>query len=350
MRAADCSFCQHSNPPGSKFCNVCGAPLYLGPCPHCGAVNEVTASACHQCAGRLPGRAEGAAPPSSRVRKSAGAGSGAAAAGAPESWPTESLASEDVDPNVRTLATLQHLRHLLDRSDADAATGSPAQGIPDPPVPHGAGGSTERDSADAPRYPVSAVAEPAAPRAEPRIAHRGRSVVMISAATLGILGASAYSAYRWLADTPPVPAGDKAVGAGGPVVKGAVGEPGGTPTAAAPVSPTPAAVVTPTVAASTPAKSVPPVRPGTASPDDASRPGTEPPARSPGATTDQRRSGAEAQDSSPGVASGAPAPVPRPRTAEAAAGFELQQPRIGPCTEAVATLGLCTREPVQRRE
>ena len=309
----------------------------------------MTASACHQCAGRLPGRAEGAAPPSSRVRKSAGAGSGAAAAA--HRVLADGVAGErGRRPNVRTLATLQHLRHLLDRSDADAATGSPAQGIPDPPVPHGAGGSTERDSADAPRYPVSAVTEPAAPRAEPRIAHRGRSVVMISAATLGILGASAYSAYRWLADTPPVPAGDKAVGAGGPVVKGAVGEPGGTPTAAAPVSPTPAAVVTPTVAASTPAKSVPPVRPGTASPDDASRPGTDPPARSPGATTDQRRSGAEAQDSSPGVASAAPAPVPRPRTAEAAAGFELQQPRIGPCTEAVATLGLCTREPVQRRE
>lgn len=346
MRAADCSFCQHTNPPGSKFCNVCGAPLYLVPCPHCGAVNEFTASACHQCAGKLQGRAEGAAPPASRVRKSAGGGSGASAAGAPESLPAESLTSEELDPD----ATLQRLRQLLDRPDSDAATGSPAHDIPDPPVPHGARGSTESDSAGARRYPVSAVTEPAAPRVGPRIAHRGRSVVMIAAAALGILAASAYSAYRWLADTPAVPAADKAVDAGAPVAKGVVRELGGTPSAAAPVDSTPAAVVTPAVAASTPASTVPPVRPGTVSPGDADRRGTDPPARSPAATTDQRRSGAEARDSSSGVASAVPAKVPRPRTTEAAAGFELQQPRIGPCTEAVATLGLCTREPVQGRE
>jgi hypothetical protein len=346
MRAADCSFCQHTNPPGSKFCNVCGAPLYMVPCPHCGAVNEFTASACHQCAGQLQGRAEGAAPPASRVRKSAGGGSGASAAGAPESLPAESLTSEELDPN----ATLQRLRQLLDPPDSDAATSSPAQGIPDPPVPHRARGSTESDSAGARRYPVSAVTEPAAPRAEPRIAHRGRSVVMIAAAVLGILAASAYSAYRWLADTPAVPAADKAVDAGAPVAKGVVRELGGTPSAAAPVDSTPAAVVTPAVAASTPASTVPPVRPGTVSPGDADRRGTDPPARSPAATTDQRRRGAEARAPSSGVASAAPAAVPRPRTTEAAAGFELQQPRIGPCTEAVATLGLCTREPVQGRE
>jgi hypothetical protein len=346
MRAADCSLCQHTNPPGSKFCNVCGAPLYLVPCPHCGAVNEFTASACHQCAGKLQGRAEGAAPPASRVRKSAGEGFGASAAGAPESLPAESLTSEELDPD----ATLQRLRQLLDRPDSDAATGSPAHVIPDPPVPHGARGSTESDSAGARRYPVSAVTEPAAPRVGPRIAHRGRSVVMIAAAALGILAASAYSAYRWLADTPAVPAADKAVDAGAPVAKGVVRELGGTPSAAAPVDSTPAAVVTPAVAASTPASTVPPVRPGTVSPGDADRRGTDPPARSPAATTDQRRRGAEARAPSSGVASAAPAAVPRPRTTEAAAGFELQQPRIGPCTEAVATLGLCMREPVQGRE
>ena len=346
MRAADCSLCQHTNPPGSKFCNVCGAPLYLVPCPHCGAVNEFTASACHQCAGKLQGRAEGAAPPASRVRNSAGGGVGASAAGAPEALPAESLTSEELDPD----ATLQRLRQLLDRPDSDAATGSPPQGIPDPPVPHRARGSTESDSAGARRYPVSAVTEPAAPRVGPRIAHRGRSVVMIAAAALGILAASAYSAYRWLADTPAVPADDKAVDAGAPVAKGVVRELGGTPSTAAPVNSTPAAVVTPAVAASTPASTVPPVRPGTVSPGDADRRGTDPPTRSPAATTDQRRRGAEARAPSSGVASAAPAAVPRPRTTEAAAGFELQQPRIGPCTEAVATLGLCTREPVQGRE
>ena len=120
---------------------------------------------------------------------------------------------------------------------------------------------------------------------------------------------------------------------------------------AAPASPTPAAVVAPAVAPSAaPVSTVPPVRPGTAIPGDASRPETGPPARSTAATADQRRSGTEAKDSSSGVAAAAPAAVPRPRTSEAAAGFELQQPRVGPCTEAVAALGLCKREPTQRRE
>ena len=216
------------------------------------------------------------------------------------------------------------------------------------------------------------------PRAEPRTAHRGRLAVMIGAAALGVFAASAYYAYRWVADTRAVPIADKAGDAGAPVATGivvdpsvvaapasstpaAVVAPAGAPVAtgivvdpsvvAAPASPTPAAVVAPAVAPSAPrASTVPPVRPGTAIPGDASRPETGPPARSTAATADQRRSGTEAKDSLSGVAAAAPAAVPRPRTSEAAAGFELQQPRVGPCTEAVAALGLCKREPTQGRE
>jgi hypothetical protein len=40
-----------------------------------------------------------------------------------------------------------------------------------------------------------------------------------------------------------------------------------------------------------------------------------------------------------------------PRAVESGAGTERPAPaRIGPCTDAMATLGLCNPEPTQRRE
>lgn len=54
MLLAECSFCDHANPAGSKFCNACGGPLNLATCPNCDALNDVTASICHKCAAALP--------------------------------------------------------------------------------------------------------------------------------------------------------------------------------------------------------------------------------------------------------------------------------------------------------
>ena len=50
-----CPYCDHVSPPGSKFCGECGAALHLLPCPHCGAVNDITiAKSCYRCHGELP--------------------------------------------------------------------------------------------------------------------------------------------------------------------------------------------------------------------------------------------------------------------------------------------------------
>jgi hypothetical protein len=49
MSGISCSFCTNSNPPDAKFCNQCGSPLGLKPCPACEAVNEAAALQCHQC-------------------------------------------------------------------------------------------------------------------------------------------------------------------------------------------------------------------------------------------------------------------------------------------------------------
>lgn len=58
-----CPFCEHVNPADSKFCNVCGGALHLAHCPRCGAVNDVTATACYQCHDPIPGRRPGAPEP-----------------------------------------------------------------------------------------------------------------------------------------------------------------------------------------------------------------------------------------------------------------------------------------------
>src|SRR5262245_62880155 len=62
-----CPFCERANPADAKFCNACGAPLHLLPCPECGAVNDAAAAACHQCAASLPGGGRSALASSSPV-------------------------------------------------------------------------------------------------------------------------------------------------------------------------------------------------------------------------------------------------------------------------------------------
>jgi hypothetical protein len=64
MSTLSCTFCTHPNPEGSKFCNECGSPLHLAPCPHCQAVNDVSAAQCFQCGAAL---ARPDDPPSSSV-------------------------------------------------------------------------------------------------------------------------------------------------------------------------------------------------------------------------------------------------------------------------------------------
>jgi ribosomal protein L40E len=54
MHPIKCGFCHHGNPESSRFCNSCGAPLAVEPCSKCGAVNDVTASTCQKCEAPLP--------------------------------------------------------------------------------------------------------------------------------------------------------------------------------------------------------------------------------------------------------------------------------------------------------
>src|SRR5438067_1247652 len=49
MSPSRCRFCDHGNPEGARFCNGCGSPLHLKPCPQCEAVNDTAAAQCYEC-------------------------------------------------------------------------------------------------------------------------------------------------------------------------------------------------------------------------------------------------------------------------------------------------------------
>ena len=49
-----CSFCNHRNPAGAKFCNNCASPLHLKPCKQCDAVNDQAATNCYKCGAACP--------------------------------------------------------------------------------------------------------------------------------------------------------------------------------------------------------------------------------------------------------------------------------------------------------
>ena len=55
MSSLSCGFCAHRNPEGSKFCNECGSPLNLVPCPQCEAINNVLERQCCRCGATLSG-------------------------------------------------------------------------------------------------------------------------------------------------------------------------------------------------------------------------------------------------------------------------------------------------------
>lgn len=67
MFAVQCTFCQHENVPGARFCAECGSPLHLRVCPNskCGKVSDVNAKQCEHCGTFFPEipLADGSAPP-----------------------------------------------------------------------------------------------------------------------------------------------------------------------------------------------------------------------------------------------------------------------------------------------
>jgi ribosomal protein L40E len=289
--SAACPLCEQVNPPDAKFCNACGTAIDLAPCPNCGAVNDPTATSCHQCAAPLP-------------REAPAAGSTAPADGAAAVPPgtrtpggrtlpgTAVPVDAAVDRNARILATLQELRQLMAETEAGATT---VAGFP-------------------------------TVRMASRAAGRRPWTVAAGAMVLAVVAVLGYFALRERpvpdASVTPPPRGD--VKGDGRSAAGVVVAPPTRPAGTAPGTSTPAAAVPPPVAAEP-------------RPAGATAAGTPP---------------AGEQERDPSAAGAAPAAaVARPRSTDADRGMlELQPPRVGPCTEGAAALGLCAREAIQRRE
>jgi hypothetical protein len=315
-----CPFCKRVNPSDAKFCNACGAPWHL-PCPQCGAVNDAAATTCHQCSAPLLAAGQGAPEPSPAASQPTRSG-----AAGPSALPE----AEALDARVSD--TLQELRHLPPQTESAIADRGPDRANPGaspqlawdaikartPPPP---------DDVIVMHYPTPAVTLASELRSLVRSVVLARPTLIVAGALL-LVAAFGYlaSGERQTAALPRPPAAAGEVKGSGGVAETDSGASLATASEAAPTAaPTPVPVVTPGVA---PNPQPPAAASDTSSPLSAPAPASVAPARQANATASTR-----------------------PRAPET--GTEIERPaphRIGPCTDAVAALGLCTQEATQRRE
>ena len=311
---AQCPYCGHVSPPGSKFCNECGAALHLLPCPHCGAVNDISLfPVCARCNWDLR-------PPLGNLDAGAGAGAGADAVA-------------DVLP---------------------AGAPATAQGMADPPT------DPLTDPPTTP--PTDAATKPPTAHPQPLMRSPANWTRRLNIGLVLIGAAAAFGAYTYMkrmnteaklvsaalasvaaAPTPPLAA-----------VRRSVPAPPSEP------RPTPAATATPTVTdmprMAPPSAGVPRLVPtaGTRTgADTVSRADT--PAARPARPSDRPPTGAQARRPKPvskaqsnlkdSLPATNPATLPAPqRPADGRTSAVVPKPAvIGPCTDGVAALGLCTR-------
>ena len=425
VRSAACPFCERINPPDSRFCNDCGAPLYLVPCFRCGAVNDPTAPKCHQCGASWPGNAlGGSARSSSGTEALDAAGFGTRTAG--DRVQPIAPAFRDADGLDRDARLLQQLQRVVANSDSGSIVGGregggfgevrsaswpanllggPARSSSGTEAPDGAGfgartaedrvqpiahafvgaDALDRDArllqqlqrvvadsdsasvaggpdesglgdvrtADAQSsYPASAIAGSRPTRVGARLLHRWGLTVIVGSVVLAVFAAAGYYAYR-AGPVPDVSQSDDAARGSAPAESRALVNPSMSGDGAVAGASTRTLAVTPAVAADVqpiaPAQegSAAAVRSRTAPLEDARSAATPPSARSSGETTSSpRQAAAETRPPAETVSAG-----PGSRTARVAPGVVEQQPaRVGPCTEAVAAVGLCAPESVQRKE
>lgn len=320
MVPPECLFCNHVNTANSKFCSQCGSPLHLMPCVECGTINNLIARSCRSCGRKFPARPH-VGPPAGRPSASGHAAAphraGSQVAGlAPGIEPFK----ESVPPVADTSGVVVPLTPVSRRREAVVALASPL---------------TLR-----------------------RRATRRRSAAII--ATVAFVGLAIAGAYVYrqhvMVHEPEISAGDAEWRRGSNVgYRGSIGKQDSdaaaatVPAAAADIATPPSLPPVEKTVADVP----PPERAGgqtdgvlRGSPGKTiALPANEVPTTAPVATAtlgtpDKRASGRKGPDP---AASGAQVatPIARPGAGERKA------PRLGPCTESVAALGLCTPEPKQ---
>jgi hypothetical protein len=362
MSPTQCANCKRENPPASKFCNGCGAPLHLLSCQNCGAVNEAGATTCHRCMTAL-------------------------SEGETGSVALSSIEANALDSDAKFHAALQALRERLPMMGAEYAQAPAAdrEGVDAPADELGPEMGTAHLTDTSTRYPTTDIALPSGQPGH-RVGRVRPATVVFGTAALAAAGVAILYTFdhRELADASTAPfAATELKGKANSAASTRQANPDATDTvpvaaslprvthgvakSAAPVAaaatnagpfeggaprPNPSAVQRETrVTSVTPAgDSLPRVTHGvakSAAAAPAAAAAAVPPEREPpqtGATTAQRENRATSVAPAAGVS------VP-PRAVESGTGIERPPPAlIGPCTEAVATLGLCNPEPTQRRE
>jgi len=368
------------NPADSRFCNACGAQLNLALCPHCAAVNARAAKDCYQCGGSLTGRSADTLAARSPVAGAIGASNSGVPAAGSEKKPVAQRASESDAPDrvVDTVANeLDELRELLQlmnrRVSGTAAT--PSAGA-DLRSQTGSVGPNRAVGPPADRSLTGPVPAVAAARALPAVSatvpRRRRTGAIVGTIVLGVLAVVGYYAYRQHAALDVAKArsaSGETAGHMGPTSSGVVVNLGAEPVREPSTASTAGPVVGPAVAN---APSVPPASEGSAatvreedatsdeprrgagavkeaSPGDGTGPAKPPSAAAPPAPAVQRR-GARELERPPEAAAAAAVLIPRSQKSGAGTGIEPPRPLLGPCTEALAALGLCAPELTQRRE
>jgi hypothetical protein len=358
MAPTECPLCKNEAPARSRFCNCCGTPLGLDPCAHCGAINGAGALACFNCGGELSARTPSADALLTRAVESSGATVAAAQTEPIATHPPDhsSFLFEKVDRGSDGMATLDGDREaVVDviHVDADETMKMEAiseaisearfepdglvseaphhsgwgPGEPEPPIPEALLAAavplpTESFAAGAALEPVDA----SAPSAAPRSPRRSRMPLLVGGA---IAAALALALYRVLSppsfiEPSPPPLASRETGAlENPNETRGAGQAdgGGIDAKAAALIASPAVAPSAEVAVQT----VPAVAQNAVA--DGVQPGP--------------------------AASQAPAPkaeiAARPKAINPAPAAPRSPASLGPCTEAVAALGLCSTEPTQRR-
>jgi hypothetical protein len=367
---ATCPVCEHANPADSRFCNACGAPLYLAPCPRCGSMNNRTATECHDCGATLPSRSTGTlvSPPLAVSPSDETDDASLNPEHADEPIAPRALDGDAPRPLGDAVANpqeaLRELRRLMAAPVSNAtATGIERHGAlmgtgePDGGVDHQTVSPRPRPPTDIPGKQVPAIAPAAS-------THRRRTAWIAVAIVLAIAALAGSLAYRSQPSTDAAksPAATaETTGRGGPTGGGTIVNVESEPVRTAPVAAPsdtagapsgganvrgPSPVPEKAVATTGTAGAAPPDAKGAGS-DDAAAPAKARPA--PRVAESQRSAGRAPQRSSEPTAAEAALVPPRPTTGTAT-GIEPPAPRLGPCTEAMAALGLCVQEPVQRRE
>jgi hypothetical protein len=367
MYPIECGFCQHGNPPSSRFCNGCGAPLTAEPCPHCGAVNDIMATICQKCdaplADRQPDEFFLPLPPDGTPLNGV----------APTSEPP--LADRQPDEFFLPLppevpANAGSAQQFTETTDADPArrpithddglSATATSALPSTKTttdPDSAGPATPDEDGVPPPAPAES-AEPVTFREPVASTPRRRVVTPVSALVIAGLAVAGYFAYHHFQRFQPSDAVPRSASTGEvrdravPVAPGKpIVAPAATPstTAAVPTTDRGDSAVSQTKGAGgdqsaatgeqkTDLFSAGPARPQ--APIDTTRPSPDQRPALPQAQVQQAPKAAAARAEGEG----------RRTTTNVGAGVTRRPPGSGPCTDALAALGLCTPENTQGRK